>query len=246
MRGVIKRIAMGLAVLACLASAGACVVFHAARQEPEFYRHAMQIDPQCHVPAGESLEKDLLHLRNQARVPGEWETTFSEQQLNGWLAAEMPEKFPRVLPRGVKHPRVDLKDGEIHAAAKFEDGFVSCVVSFIVELELTDEPNTVAVRAHKIRAGSLPVTIQQVLNGISRAARRGDIPLRWAEKNGEFVAHVTIPSRHEDYSRQEIVVEKIELRDGAVYLAGRTRQSPSYSGSIAQQLPARGYLRAGL
>jgi hypothetical protein len=224
------RIALILClILAMFGGCGAFFFYRAAAHEPEFYRQAMKIEPQHQEEAGDALEQSVLELSNETRQPGHWEATFTDEQINGWLAVDLPEKFASVLPPGVESPRVAIRDGLIHIAARFKDKLVESVVSFSLQVNLTEEPNTVAVTIRKVRAGVLPVPVRQFLDRISDAARRGDIELRWSQDQGDPVAFVTIPSQHESYVHRQIFVETIEVRDGQIYLAGITddpRQAP--------------------
>jgi hypothetical protein len=223
-------------VLATLGGSGAFFISRAAQHEPEFYRQAMTVQPQQQEEAGDALEQSVLELSNETRQPGHWEATFSDDQINGWLAVDLPAKFASILPAGVECPRVSIRDGLIHIAARFKDKLVESVVSFSLQVNLTDEPNTVAVTIRKVRAGVLPVPVRQFLDRISNAAERGDIQLRWSQDQGDPVAFVTVPSQHERYVHRQIFIETIEIRDGQIYLSGITddpRQAPK--GDIAQR-----------
>ena len=229
MRKYLRIAVIVTVVLAMFGSCGAIFLFRAAQHEPEFYRQAMTIEPAQQEEAGDVLEQSVLELSNETRQPGQWEATFSDEQINGWLAVDLPPKFASILPPGVESPRVSIRDGMIHIAARFKDKLVESVVSFSLQVNLTEEPNTVAVTIRKVRAGVLPVPVRQFLDRISTAAQRGDIQLRWSQDKGDPVAFVTIPSQHERYKYRQVFVETIELREGEIYLAGITgdpRQAP--------------------
>jgi hypothetical protein len=189
----------------------------------------MRVEPIRQEQAGDELEQNVLELRNDARSPGRWEAVFTDEQINGWLAVQLPEKFPGTLPPGVESPRVAIRDGQVNIAARYQDKLVSSVVSINLDVRLTEEANTLAVTIKRIRAGTLPVPVKHYLDRISRTAERGEIPLRWSQSEGDPVALVTIPSRHDDYVHREIFVETIEFREGEVYLAGRTDDVPAAS-----------------
>ena len=103
-----------------------------------------------------------------------------------------------------------------------------------LDVDLTTETNTLAIRVSKLRAGVLPVPLKQFLDKITRAARNGDVPLAWRQIDGDPVALVTIPITHEDYAHREIYVDAIELRDGEIFLAGHTERkaTPTLSASV--------------
>ncbi len=196
--------------------------YQAAKQEPKFYQQALRRQPQQQKQAGDELEQRVLELHNEARQDGRWQAVFTAEQLNGWLAADLPEKFPKALPRGVSEPRVAIDPEQAQIACRYEDDKLSTVVSLAVELHLTDEPNVIAVRICQARAGVLPIPLKQWLDRISTAAQRSNVPLRWAQRDGDPVALVTVPTEHEDYAHRHVRLDTLELREGEIYLAGRT------------------------
>ena len=225
MRGVLRKAMLVVVGLSALFAVGVWGFYRASRQEPEFYQAALRVGTSQHEQAGDALEQGVLDLHNQAREAGRWEAVFTDEQLNGWLATDLTEKFPRLLPSGAKDPRIEIRTDQIRIACRYQRGKVETVISLAVDVHLTDKTNTLAVRISKLRAGALPVPLKRFLNRISRAARRSDIALRWKVQDGDPLALITVPVRHEDYAHREIYIDAIELRDGAIYLAGNTQRA---------------------
>ena len=194
----------------------------------------MLAEPGEYAKAGDALEQRVLDLHNEVRSVGIWEAEFTEAQVNGWLVADLPDKFPNVLPSGTQEPRVAIDSEAIRVACQFDNGKFKTVISMALDVDLTTETNTLAVRVSKLRAGALPVPLKQFLDKISVAASRGDIPLKWRQIDGDPVALVTVPVAHEDYLHREIYVDALELREGAIYMAGHTEQriAPTLSASV--------------
>ena len=163
-------------------------------------------------------------MHNDVREAGRWEAVFTEEQVNGWFASDMPDKFPKVLPPGTQEPRVAIDPEAIRVACRFDNGKFRTVISFALGVDLTTETNTLAIRISKLRAGALPVPLKQILDKITAAARRGNVPLRWTQVDGDPVALVTVPITHEDYAHREIYVDSIALEEGALHLAGHTER----------------------
>jgi len=222
----------GFSLLGC----GICyTVWKASQQAPEFYEVALQKEPEQQKAAGDTLEQQVLMLQNEAREGGRWEALFTDEQINGWLATDLPEKFPHALPKGVSEPRVAIQPDIAKVACKYESKKVSTVFSMGLEISLTDEPNVIALRVRKPRAGLLPISINQILEHATRYANRSEIPVRWMEEDGDAVALVTIPAERKEFIHRRIRVETIELRDGEVYLAGRTEDSEFTSPPVVRQ-----------
>ena len=232
--------AMG-GIAACLISLAAA--YRASQEVPEFYRQALTQEADQQQHAGEQLEQSMFELHNEVRQGGEWQATFTDAQINGWLASDLREKFPSMLPKGVQDPRVMIDSEQAHIACRYETSKISTIVSLGLEIELTEEPNVVAVRVQKANAGLLPLPLKKFLDRITATARKADVPVRWEQTEGEPVALVTIPSEHEDYKYRCVFVDRIELRDGEIFLSGRTEQAPPV-GSTAQadrrEQPGRG------
>jgi hypothetical protein len=207
----------GVLVMTCLLGA-----FRAARHEPEFYQRALQMEPHEQQAAGEQLERNVLELHNSVRKPGRWEAVFTDEQLNGWLSRDLEVKFPQLLPVGVSAPRVALDSQQARIACRYETPKINTVVSLALEVHLTEEPNVVAIRVRKARAGALPLPLKSFLDRIAEVAMQSGLVLRWAQEDGDPVALFKIPSEHEDYVTQGIFLEAVEIRDGEIYLSGRS------------------------
>lgn len=210
-------VSVGLAAF-CLVG---CFVYRAAQAEPEFYQEALTRSvPEEQAQHGADLERQLLELHNQAITEGRWEAILTDEQINGWLATDLPLKFPQLLPPGAKDPRVAIRDNRIQAACRYESSRINAVISLELEVELSDEPNTLSVRVAQVRAGRVPIPLAPFLERIAAVAKTTDVPFRWAKTEGDPVAMITIPKQHKDYLHREVYVESLELRDGELALAG--------------------------
>ena len=225
-----KRIArIFVILLVVIATTSAVVLFllyRASQQEPEFYEQALRIEPSQYEEAGDELEKNVLDLRNEVQQVGRWEATFTDAQINGWLAVDMPKKFPNTLPSTVSDPRVSIIPKLAQLACRYTGSRFSAVVSLGLEIRTTDEPNVVAVRLKRIRAGSVPLpVVEKWKDELEKASLRAELPLKWEQIDGDDVALVTIPTGRSKRSGGRLLLETIELRNGEVYLAGRTEPS---------------------
>lgn len=194
----------------------------ALHRVPAFYAVAVAMPAADQEAAGESLERNVLALHNGARDAGEWSAVFTDQQINGWLAADLPEKFPQVLPPEVRDPRVALLPGQLQVACRYTDGQVTTVVSLILEVRLADEPNTLAVRVCGARAGLVPLPLKQLLDRVTESVQSGEVLVRWVQSDGDPVALVTLDASGPQDSAPHLVLEQIEIRAGEIHLTGRT------------------------
>jgi hypothetical protein len=224
-RKTIRLLSIGFVVFAVAAAATFFGVRQAVQQAPEFYETAIQQQPEVQAQAAEQLQQQVLELHNNARSTGRWEAVFTDEQINGWLAADLPEKFPNALPKGVSEPRVAIQGDEALVACRYQSPKIATVFSMGVEVSLTEEPNVVAVRIRNAHAGLMPIPVEQILKHATRYAQKSEVPLRWVQEDGDAVALVTVPAERKEFIHRRIRIETVELRDGAVYLAGRTDDS---------------------
>lgn len=211
--GVLGVVASGVLV-GCL--------YQATQQAPKFYEQALQTLPAAQAEAGDELERKVLNLRNELRNEGRFDVQFSHDQINGWLAADLPEKFPQLAPRGVSDPRIAFETNLTRLACKYQDSRISAIVSLDAEVYLTEDPNVVAVRLRQVRAGALPIPLGQFLDQISHHATDAGLPLQWSEIDGDPLALVTIPPLVDERANTLLHLDAIEVLEGKVRFAGRT------------------------
>ena len=84
------------------------------------------------------------------------------------------------------------------------------------------EPDVLALRIRHARAGALPLPLGEVLDRISREARRRQFRLQWKQKQGDPVALVPLELRSGKDDRV-LRVEAVELRQDEVYVSGTTQ-----------------------
>lgn len=229
---VVSALPLGLVCLA-----GLVTVYRASQQVPDFYHEALQQEVKLQEEAGEELEQGVLELHNDVRRQGRWQALFTEQQINGWLAVDLPEKFPNVLPADVREPRVKIAPQHAAVACRYEGRALESIISLALEIYLV-EPNVVAVRIRNVRAGVLPLPVQKFLDQIARAAGQADISVSWAQSEGDPVALISVPIEHPEYEYGEISLDTLELRDGELYLAGTTVRSAGATARAAVAQPA--------
>lgn len=225
-------------VLVVLATAGVAILltaaYRATQHVPEFYRAALAQKPVEQKAAADQLERQVLELHNEARKPGRWEAHFSQEQINGWLAADLPVKFPGALPEGVSAPRVAIEPGRVRLAVRYDQGDVTTVLSLAGDAYLTDKANEVAIHIEQVRAGAFPVPLAQFLDEIAERAGEAGLPIRWAEQEGDPVAMVALPLDREEFKGKKLQVESLKIAAGEIVLSGRTEAPEGGAAEVAE------------
>ncbi len=222
MRKLLRILLWTASCLAILVALACFVVYRAWRHEPEFYVDALQAVPAQQERAGDELVKNVLDLRNDVLHEGRWEATFTDKQINGWLAIDLPNKFADAVPSSIQQPRVGISPNQIQVACRYADKQLTTVVSLTVDVRLTDDPNVIAIRVRKARAGRIPLPLNRFIDQLKRAAKDSEVELRWAQEKGDPVALVRIPIEHQAYEQHELRIETIELRQGELRIVGRS------------------------
>lgn len=197
-------------------------VYSALRSEPSFYVEALASPAANAEAAGEELERNVLALHNDAHDAATWSAVFTDEQVNGWLSVDLPEKFPQLLPRSVSDPRVHFAPGEVRLGCRLTDDRVATVVSATVSVQLAEEPNTLAVRIHGAWAGRVPLPLKGLLDHVREAADRADVPLRWGQMDGDPVALIPLTDLSPLDGGRQPRLTHIEFGEGTLRLQGHT------------------------
>ncbi len=199
------------------------VVFWAAtialRRPPTFYLKAVSVPWEEQQEAGYLLERSVLDLHSDLQRHGPWQAVFTPDQVNGWLAVDLPAKFPNLLPPTVREPRVAVIDGRLHIACRYRDDRLAAVVSLELEVTLAAEPNTLAIRVCRARAGLLPLPLNRFVEQFSLVARDAQVTIRWGTLGGDPVALLALPPLDLE-TELPVRLTAIELRDGKILVTG--------------------------
>ena len=203
------------------------LVYRGTQHVPDFYIDVLnsELTPQEQAKLGDDFEREALELHNDAKRVGAWEAVFSEDQVNAWLANDLPRNHPRALPSEVSDPGVKISPDQVQVGCMYSGEPIGAVISLSADVYLTDKPNQLAIQVHSVRAGRVPLPLKNFMDRVSEATRTSGLQLVWSRKDGDPVALIQIPSQVDRKTGRKIRVETLELRDGEVYVAGRTDRS---------------------
>jgi hypothetical protein len=217
-----KSVLLGLAILLLLVGGTAAVVGVLLYHEPQFYRETA-------LPPGEERQKHsqefvgkCSHLFNSITYDREWRETFTEAQINSYFDEDFIKSAvsDRVLPEGIRDPRVTISPERVRLAFRYNcEPWCNTVVSIDLKVWLTQEVNVVALEVESLKAGSLPISAQSLLERVSEVARRQDIEVPWYRHQGNPVALLRFQANQ---SRPTIRLQHLELRHGELVIEGRS------------------------
>jgi len=200
-----------------LAALGVVVLYRAARHVPEFYQEAVKVDGAVRRRASDRMLQRATGLASDLKRGGRWQAVFTAEEINGWLAVDLVENHADSLPPGVQDPRAAIEPDRLMLACRYQSGIVASVLSMSVEPYLI-RPSVLAIRIRKVRAGRLPVPMQQVLDGIDEAVRRSDLKIEWRQADSDPVAVVSLPPQRE--AGEEFTLDVLRLTKGKITLGG--------------------------
>lgn len=187
-------------------------------------------DPSSYAKAGvaEGEERRRLSGEFQSAVfqmmPGSttesgWQETFTAEQINSYFAEDFLRAKPFELPAGVHSPRVRIATDSLELSFRYGKGFWSSVVSINMKIWLVAaEPNTIAVEILRTRAGTLPLSLRSFIERYLRSNRDWNVDVTWYRHQGRPVALVRLNG---DPQRAPLLLQRLELQDGQLFLAGR-------------------------
>lgn len=217
-----SRWSIVLLVLLGLCLGAGIAFWRALTYEPDFYRSARDIPAYRQESASQELEQTVRNLHDAVNRDSTWEQVFRDEDLNAWLATELPRQHARLLPTGVSEPRVAIGTERVRLAARWTAGSVSTVVSLECDVFRTPTPNEVGVRVRRVRAGAVPLSLDRWLDELKKAAQKSELPLRVESSDGSPTFFVTIPAKSTPWPRRRLTLDRLELSDGRITLGGRS------------------------
>ena len=209
-------------ITAVLIGIAAWLIYSSAQKEPLFYQEALSVSDDVHKQQGDLFEKRILDLQNEARTQQDWQMEFTEDQINGWLASDFPEKFPDALPRGVSAPRLVIGEHEATIVFRFRSNRLSGIVQAKADVFCTDSKNQIGVQIKRVHCGVIPIPIDSIADRLTWSLRRLGMKVGWTELDSKPVALIDLPSDKIRLGDRKILIEAIELQDKTLFLVGQS------------------------
>lgn len=222
-------------VLAGLLAGAGVLLYQATRAMPTFYEQVLAQDVEHQQQASEEFLQQATALASDVETQEAWSVAFTDEQINGWLAVDVPRNLPQAIPPTIQAPRVSIKPGEATIAFRLKTAALDAVVSVAVDVFLS-APNEVAVRFRHASLGRLPVPLAKVIEPVGQAAAQLNLHLVWRQQGGDPVAVVAL-DHNTNANDRDVNLEAIELAEGELRIAGvsRKRDEPS---ALAQGVAA--------
>ena len=196
--------------------------YQSAQKLPEFYQTALTAPPDLLEQEGKEFESRIFDLQNESQEQGQWQAIFTEGQVNGWLATDLPEKFPDAIPPQVGHPRIRIDDEGLELAFRCRSRRFQGIIVAKGDAFCTEHPNEIAIRIKSAKAGIVPLPIGPWVDSIARTLRHAGTDTTWTEIEGDPTAIVVLPRSLTDNDDLRFQLETVQLSKGLLLLGGVT------------------------
>lgn len=221
-KSLIRRIVVTCVVLLGLLALGIFVLLKLAAVEPEFYQQALRVDQQQQKKNGSEMESKLLNLRNSLIVSETWTVTFTEAQLNGWLAWDLQKKFPNLMPPEASDPRVKLADQSATLAFRCETKPFRGIAIVEADIFMTGIINQIGIRIKSIHSGMVPIPLAAFSDRITKQARQNDLEIEWVTDEGDPVAIIDLPDSLIRPGGDYLEIQELQISKDGIRIAGVT------------------------
>ena len=203
-------------------------MWRSAGQVPDYYAAALLVSPEELAESGDVMKQELMQLEQDVHLEGDWQAVFSDEDINGWLAVEMPKQYRGLLPSQLTRPCVDLDPGRINLAAQYAGHRLRSVVNLTASIAMNESDDLMRLTLLDARAGELSVPVASLKKYFERAAAKLKVSIRWEEDAAKNqVAVVSIP-RPPSLDEFDVRIDRVELQDGRCVVYGRTRRADSF------------------
>ena len=231
MKRAIRALAIGLALLVAIAAGAVWTAYAAVRRVDPFYVDLVEVPNAEWLTASRELETQAGALYSNTQQEGKWSALFTAEQINGWLAVQLPAAYPDLLPPTVRDPRVAISPEGVTLGFRTNHAGIETVVTVEADVFLT-KSSEVGMRLNQVRAGAMPLPAGQIAEGLRTSLAGSKLPIRWLQTGGANVAliDVHVATANSD----SLVVHTLEMMEGEVYVAGRSEPPAAETPRVAQ------------
>jgi hypothetical protein len=223
MRPSLRIVLAALGVLLLLLAGGGAWLLFAVRHVPHFYADALAVEPAVQKKSSDEMVRRTAALSNDVRRGGRWHAVFTAAQINGWLAVDLRENYPHAIPSQLQDPRIAIHAGEIVFGCRYESPPVHTVLSLTADAYM-QQPNVLALRIRRARAGAVPVPLKDVVDKLVQAGESMGCRITLRQIDADPLLLLSLQATDDDGRGKLVHVDTIELHEGEIYVAGSTER----------------------
>ena len=219
MHGFLWR-ALGLGIVALLI--GVMLIFllwRGSQVAPTFYQEALAVTPETQRQASEEFTAATEEVVELIESKREWETSISEEQLNGWLAIDLQEMLRAQGITELEQPRCRIETDGLSLACRWKASGVGGVLLLECRPVYDADSESLTIELHRISSGLLSVPRSRWLEPVRRAIESSNLPVTWGVDQEPPSFEVDL-SRIEASPGRRLTFESVELQEGAIVVSG--------------------------
>lgn len=193
-----------------------------ASQQPGFYAEQLQnLSAEDRVALSKQFLNKGTRLINDIQNQSVWAADFEQDQINAWLAEDFESNHAeQSLPTGTGQPRLALDGDVLRLGFRFSKGPFGVIIQ-IGFRAWVPRRSMLAVEIEGAKAGWLPLPSSYTRSVIEQFAYANSMEVTWKRNGQRLVALFEFPRGH-----REVVLQKVEIKDGAIHLRGGSGRLP--------------------
>ena len=220
MRRVYRLIAYSLLAVFLLLLLTLYALYLSAQRAPKFYRDSLEVALDVQQTRNKEMLRKVRQLNNDLqKTDAPWEGSFSNGELNGYLAVEVGKESSNLFPKEVKQPRLTVRDRRLDFACRIEEGPITGMLHLAIDAMMM-EPNRLTLRLKHVALGRLPIAKERPKQMLLDALRKQGYAVTEGIMDGDPT--FTIPLDLSYGKDKTISLEKIELLEGGLRIFGTT------------------------
>lgn len=198
-------------------------IYLSSQRSPDFYREALAVVEEIQVVQNKGMLDKVRVLNNDVqKTETPWQGSFTDDEINAYLAVECTKPGADLIPREVQSPRIAIAPGRIDLACRLEQGAFSGILHVAFSANLP-EPNRLALRIREARFGKLPVSRTRSAKLLREFLEKNGYPVVESAEGGDPT--LSFPLKLKYGKDKSIRLEEIVLRDGEILFSGTTEKN---------------------
>ena len=202
-------------------------LYLSAQRAPRFYRDALTVSGEMQGLRNKEMLRKVRNFSNDIQKTDQpWQGVFTIDELNAYLATEVAKKDSNLFPKEVSEPRLSIFGRRIDFACRLKRNDFSGILHLAFGVSLP-EPNRLTLRIREARLGRIPISRDLPEGILFDALEKGGYgPVRGTEAGDPTI---TVSLKLDLYKGKSVLLESLEMGDGAVRLSGQTLRSKEQS-----------------
>ncbi len=222
MRQTFRLISYSLLAVFLLLLLTLYALYLSAQRPPKFYRENLDVAADIQQTRNKEMLRKVRILNNEIqKTDAPWEGSFSNEELNGYLAVEVGKESSNLFPQEVKEPRLIVHDHQLDFACRLEQGQLTGILHLAIDVAIP-EPNRLTLRLKKVAFGRLPISKERPTQLLLDALRKQGYEVAEGTMNGDPT--LTIPLDLKYGKDKKIRLENVELLEGGLRISGTTTE----------------------